>query len=100
SLFAAHAAPLIAARLPAPRTGSDADLHAHLQDIEAAVAAAMAPGLSAGVDCAVPAITMARQWRESLRAHQAENADAAIAAYRAALGLQPHFSRPRCVRVL
>jgi len=93
-LFAAHTAPLIAARLPAPRSGSDADLHAHRQDIEAAVAAAMAPELSAGVDCAVPAMTMARQWREALRAHQAQNA-AAIAAYRAVLDLQPDFARAR-----
>ena len=48
SLFAAHAAPLITQRLPAPRSASDEDLHAHRQDVEAAFAAAFAPELSSG----------------------------------------------------
>jgi predicted O-linked N-acetylglucosamine transferase (SPINDLY family) len=95
SLFAAHAPPLITARLPAPRSAADDDLHAHRQDIEAAVAAAIAPELSSGVACVVPAMMMARHWREALRAHQAQNADAAIAAYRSVLELQPDFARAR-----
>ena len=36
---------------------------------------------------------MARHWREALRAHQAQDADTAIAAYRGVLELQPDFAR-------
>jgi predicted O-linked N-acetylglucosamine transferase (SPINDLY family) len=92
SLFAAHAAPLIARHLPAPRSASDDDLHAHRRDIEAALAV-LAPEMSPGV--AAPAITMARHWHEALRAHQAQDADTAIAAYRGVLDLQPDFARAR-----
>ena len=95
SLFAAHAAPLITERLPAPRSASDEDLHAHRQDIEGALAAAFAPELSSGVACAVPATMMASHWHEALRAHQAQDADTAIAAYRGVLELQPDFARAR-----
>ena len=100
SLFAAHAAPLILSRLPAPRSASDDDLHAHRQEIEAAVVAAMAPQLSSGAACAVPAMLMARHWHEALRAHQSQNADAAIAAYRGVLDLQPDFARARYLLAL
>ena len=95
ALFAAHAAPLITARLPPPRSASDGDLHAHRRDIEAAVAAATAPELASGVACAIPAMMMARHWREALRAHQAQDTDAAIAAYGGVLDLQPDFARGR-----
>ena len=95
SLFAAHAAPLITERLPAPRSASDDDLHAHRRDIEGALGAASAPELSSGVACAIPATMMASHWHEALRAHQAQDADAAIAAYRGVLELQPDFARAR-----
>src|SRR5204862_7657115 len=95
SLFAAHAAPLITERLPAPRSASDEDLHAHRQDIEGALTAAVAPELPSGVACAVPAIMMASHWHEALRAHQAQDVDTAIAAYRGVLELQPDFARAR-----
>ena len=95
SLFAAHAAPLITERLPAPRSASDEDLHAHRRDIEGALAAALAPEISSRVACAVPATMMASHWHEALRAHQAQDADAAIAAYRSVLELQPDFARSR-----
>jgi protein O-GlcNAc transferase len=95
SLFVAHTAPLITTRLPAPRSASDEDLHAHRKDIEAAVAAAIAREPSSGVACAAPAMMLARHWRDALRAHQAQNADAAIGAYRGVLDLQPDFARAR-----
>ncbi len=95
SLFAAHVAPLITRRLPSPRSATDEDLRAHRQDVEAAFAATIAPELSAGAACTVPSIALARRWRDALRAHQAQDADAAIAAYRGVLELQPDFARAR-----
>jgi len=95
SLFAAHAAPLITERLPAPRSASDEDLHAHREDIEKALAAASAPEVSSGVANALPATTMASHWHEALRAHQTKDTEAAIAAYRGVLELQPEFARAR-----
>ncbi len=93
SLFAAHAAPLITERLPAPRSASDEDLRKHRHEIEAVIAAAVAPELSLGAACSAPPIVMVRHWREGLRAHQAQDADTAIAAYRGVLELQPDFAR-------
>ena len=95
SLFAAHVGPLITQRLPAPRSASDEDLRVHRHDIEAGIAAAVAPDLSLGAACTAPPIVMARHWREALRAHQAHDADTAIAAYRGVLELQPDFARAR-----
>jgi predicted O-linked N-acetylglucosamine transferase (SPINDLY family) len=95
SLFAAHVVPLITERLPAPRSASDEDLNAHRRDIEGALAAAVAPELWSGAARAVPATMMARHWREALRAHQAQDAGTAIAAYRGVLELQPDFARAR-----
>ena len=93
TLFAAHAPPLVMQGLPPPRSGTAEDLRAHRQDIEAAFAVAIAPELSSGPACAVPAVAMTKQWREALRAHRAQDADAAVAAYRSVLTLQPGFAR-------
>lgn len=93
SLFAAHVSPLITHHLPVPLSGSDEDLRAHRNDVEAALAAAIAPQLSSGPGCVVSAVAMSRRWRETLRAHQAQDADAALEAYRDVLDLQPHFAR-------
>ena len=93
SLFAAHVPPLITHHLPAPLSASDEDLRAHRHGVEAALVAAIAPQLSSGPACAVSAVAMSRRWREALRAHQAHDADAALAAYRDVLELQPHFAR-------
>lgn len=92
ALLAAHVAPLVMRRLPAPRSATDEDLRAHRQDIEAALAAATAQ-LSSGSGCTASSVEMARRWREALRAHQAQDAKAAIAEYRVVLALQPGFAR-------
>jgi predicted O-linked N-acetylglucosamine transferase (SPINDLY family) len=94
SLFAAHAPPLIAHRLPAPRSATAEDLRAHRQDIEAAFAAAALED-SSGAACPASAVAMSRRWREALRAHQTGDADPALAAYRDVLELQPDFARGR-----
>jgi len=93
ALLAAHVAPLITRRLPAPRSATDEDLRAHRQDIEKALAAATAQQLSSGGACTASSMEMARRWREALRAHQAQDASAAIEAYRVVLALQPDFAR-------
>ncbi|MEP6997806.1 MAG: tetratricopeptide repeat protein, partial [Betaproteobacteria bacterium] len=93
SLFAAHLAPLVGQYLPAPRSGTDEDLRAHRQDVEAAFAAAIGQDPSSGAACPVPPVAMARHWRDAVRAHQTQDADAAIAAYRQVLQLQPDFAR-------
>ena len=95
ALFAAHAAPLIARRLPAPRSGNAADLRAHRQDIEAAVAAAIASELPPARACPAPADALSRRWHEAVHAHQAGDAGPALAAYRDVLELQPDFARAR-----
>ena len=95
SLFAAHVSPLITHHLPAPRSAADEDLRAHRHEVQAALAAAIAPQLSSGTACALSPVAMSRCWREALRAHQAHDADAALAAYRDVIELQPDFARAR-----
>lgn len=93
ALFAAHAVPLITQSLPAPRSAAGEHLRAHRMDVEAVLGAALAPWLSPAVCCPLPARAMAELWRDAVRAHQAQDGEAAIAAYRAVIALQPDFSR-------
>ncbi|HEY7943057.1 MAG TPA: tetratricopeptide repeat protein [Casimicrobiaceae bacterium] len=93
TLHAAHVAPLVTHSLPAPRSGADDALRTHRIDVEATLAAALAPGFSSAADCPLSPPAMARLWRDAVRAHQAQDADAAIAAYRAVLAQQPGFAR-------
>ena len=92
-LFAAHAPPLVTRSLPAPRSAAGDDLRAHSDEIEARLRGLLPPLFASGAGDAPPPQAMAKVWRDAVRAHQAGEEDAAIAAYAAVLELQPGYAR-------
>jgi predicted O-linked N-acetylglucosamine transferase (SPINDLY family) len=87
-----NVAPLITHTLPAPESGEISALSLHRETVEAALATlcASAPWYRDRTTLAPDA--MAALWRKTVAAHQAGNAEAALAGYDAVLAEQPPFA--------
>ena len=91
-LAGAHAAPLIGFALPPPAAGDAAALDQHRVALEDALQAALAAQPWFGNGSARSAKDLAETWRAALTAHQAGQADAALAGYRELLAEQPGYA--------
>jgi protein O-GlcNAc transferase len=91
-LSVANRPPLVTHALPAPGGPDARSLAEHRMAIEAALAEACR-GTAWFRDSARPSPeAMSAQWRAAVAAHQAGNADAALAGYRGVLAEQPGFA--------
>jgi protein O-GlcNAc transferase len=91
-LAGAHVAPLIGFALPPPAAGDDAALEAHRVALEEALQDALAAQPWFANGSARSAAELAEVWRAALVAHQAGQADAALAGYRELLADQPGYA--------
>jgi predicted O-linked N-acetylglucosamine transferase (SPINDLY family) len=91
-LAGAHVAPLIGLALPPPAAADDAALEAHRVALEEALQGALAAQPWFANSSARSPAELAEAWRAALVAHQAGQADAALAGYRDLLADQPGYA--------